>query len=205
MIRILIVDDHVAIRVGLASMLKTHSDFHVTGSAADGEEALSMLEREVPDIILLDLRMQHLDGIGVLEQVVRRQYATRVIVLTSYETNEDVYHAVNAGAHGYLLKDASEQELVDAIRIVHTGKSYLPQDIASKLADRMHRPSLSSRELEVLEMLAKGLTNKQIGVVLGISDHTVRSHVANITGKLEVADRTEAVAIAIKLGVLQVS
>ena len=205
MIRILIVDDHVAIRVGLASMLGTYPDFTVMGAVGSGEEALTMLEREVPDVILLDLRMQGLGGMGVLDQVKRRRFAARVIVHTSFETDEEVFKAVSAGAHGYLLKDCSEEELVNAIRTVHSGKSYLPQYIASKLANRIHRPVLSSRELEVLGMLAKGLTNKQIGTALGISDYTVRSHVANITEKLEVTDRTEAVVIAIRLGVLQMS
>jgi len=203
MIRILIVDDHVAMRIGLASMLGAQGELEIIGSAASGEEALSMLERQVPDILLLDLRMQRMDGISLIEEVVRRRYPLRAIVLTSHDTDEDVYRAIKAGAHGYLLKDSSEQELVDAILAVHSGKNYLPQHISAKLADRMHRSSLSTRELEVLGMMAKGLTNKQIALGLGISDHTVRSHVASITEKLEVTDRTEAVAIAIKLGVLQ--
>ena len=203
LIRILIVDDHLAMRVGLTSILGAQHELEVIGAAANGDEALAMLEQRMTDILLLDLRMQHMDGIVLLGEVVRRRYPLRAIVFTSYETDEDVYRAVSAGAHGYLLKDSSEQELVDAILAVHSGKSYLPPHIASRLTDRMHRSSLSMRELEVLEMMAKGLTNKQIAASLGISDHTVRSHVANITEKLNVADRTEAVAIAIKLGVLQ--
>jgi DNA-binding NarL/FixJ family response regulator len=205
MVRILIVDDHLAIRVGLTSILRTQRELEIIGSAASGEEALLMLERQMPDILLLDLRMQRMDGISLLEEIVRRHYPVRTIVLTSYETDEDVYRAVNAGALGYLLKDSSEEELVDAILAVYSGKSYLPQHIASRLVSRMRRASLSTREVEVLGMMAKGLTNKQIATALGISDHTVRSHVANITGKLEVADRTEAVTIAIRLGVLQLN
>jgi DNA-binding NarL/FixJ family response regulator len=205
MVRILIVDDHLAIRVGLTSILSTQHELEIIGSAASGEEALLMLERQMPDILLLDLRMQHMDGISLLEEIVRRRYPVRTIVLTSYETDEDVYRAVNAGALGYLLKDSSEEELVDAILAVYSGKIYLPQHIASRLVGRMRRASLSTREVEVLGMMAKGLTNKQIATALGISDHTVRSHVANITGKLEVADRTEAVTIAIRLGVLQLN
>lgn len=203
-IRILIVDDHQAIRVGLTSMLGTYPDLQIAGAASSGEEALLLLGRETPDILLLDLRMQHRDGLSVIEEVIRRHAPVRIIVLTSYETDEDIYRAVSAGAHGYLLKDSTEQELVDAIHTVHAGNIYLPKHIASKLAGRMHRPTLSPREVEVLEMMAKGLTNKQIGCALGISDCTARTHVANITGKLEVADRTEAVTLAIKLGVLQV-
>lgn len=203
MIRILIVDDHLAIRIGLTSILKTQSEMEVIASTASGEKALVILEQQKPDIMLLDLRMQRMDGIDLLEKIAEKQFPIRTIILTSYETDEDVYRAVNAGAQGYLLKDSSEEELFDAILTVHSGRSYLPQHIAVRLADRMRRASLSQREMEVLEMMAEGLTNKQIGAALGISDHTVRSHVANITRKLEVADRTEAVTIAIKLGVLK--
>jgi len=146
-IRILIVDDHLAIRVGLTSMLGTYPDLQIAGAASSGEEALLMLEREMPDILLLDLRMQHRDGLSVIEEVARRHYPVRIIVLTNYETDEDIYRAVSAGAHGYLLKDSTEQELVDAIHTVHVGEIYLPKHIASRLAGRMHRPALSPREV----------------------------------------------------------
>jgi DNA-binding NarL/FixJ family response regulator len=203
-IRILIVDNQIAIRVGLASILGAQRGLKVVGSAVSGEDALDMIERQMPDLMLLDLlRMRQMNGIALLEEVARRRYPLRSIVLTNCETCEDVYRAVSAGAHGYLLKSYTERELVDAIFAVHSGKIYLPQDIASKLASRMHRASLSTRELEVLRMTAKGLTNKQIASSLGISDNTARTHLANITEKLDAADRTEAVTTAIKLGVLQ--
>jgi two-component system NarL family response regulator len=202
-IRILIVDDHIAVRIGLASMLQAQAELEIIGAAAGGQEALGMLDREVPDVLLVDIRMQLMNGFELLQEVQRRHLQLRSIVLTSYETDEDVFKAVNAGAQGYLLKDSSEQELLEAILAVHAGKSYFPQHIACRLADRMRRSALSVRELDVLQMMAKGLTNKQIATGLGISSHTVRCHVANITAKLEVGDRTEAVAIAFQYGVLR--
>jgi two-component system NarL family response regulator len=199
----LIVDDHIAVRIGLASMLQAQAELEIIGAAAGGQEALGMLDREVPDVLLVDIRMQLMNGFELLQEVQRRHLQLRSIVLTSYETDEDVFKAVNAGAQGYLLKDSSEQELLEAILAVHAGKSYFPQHIACRLADRMRRSALSVRELDVLQMMAKGLTNKQIATGLGISSHTVRCHVANITAKLEVGDRTEAVAIAFQYGVLR--
>jgi two-component system NarL family response regulator len=201
-IRILIVDDHPAVRIGLASMLQAQAELEIIGAAASGQEALGILDREVPDVLLVDIRMQLMNGFELLHEVQRRHLHLRSIVLTSYETDEDVFMAVNAGAQGYLLKDSSEQELLQAIFAVHAGKSYFPQHIARRLADRMRRSALSARELDVLQMMAKGFTNKQIATGLGISSHTVRCHVANITAKLEVGDRTEAVTIAFQYGVL---
>jgi two-component system, NarL family, response regulator len=199
----MIVDDHVAMRIGLSSMLGTHRDLEVVGSASCGQQLLAMLEQQMPDILLVDIRMRSMDGVELLQQVRLLGYSLRAIVLSSYETDEDVYRAVKAGARGYLLKDSSEQDLLNAILAVHTGGSFFPQHIASRLAERMRRTSLSLREHEVLKMIATGLTNKQIATGLGISNNTVRCHVANITAKLEVADRTEAVTVAIKYGVLQ--
>ena len=204
-VRILIIDDHVAMRVGLRSMLEGERDFEVVGTAASGLEALVLLERVQADILLLDLRMPDMDGIAFLREARQRRFAARSIVLTSYETDEDVYRAIDGGAQGYLLKDASEKELRDAILSVHAGRSYLPRHIAARLADRMHRSSLSTREMEVLELMAKGLTNKDIAGALGISSHTVRCHVASITAKLDVSDRTEAVTVAIRHGIIKIT
>jgi DNA-binding NarL/FixJ family response regulator len=201
-IRVLIVDDHVAIRIGLTSMLEAQDGIEVVGAVTTGEEVLSSLKTDTPDILLVDLRMPNLDGISLIQEVRRRNDCVRIIVLTSYETDEDIYRAVRAGVQGYLLKDAPEQELLNAVIAVHGGRSYFPAHIASRLAERLQRSTLSSRELEVLEMLAKGLTNKQIATALGISSHTIRCHVANITSKLDVNDRTEAVTIAIHYGII---
>lgn len=202
--RVLIVDDHAAMRIGLRSMLTTETHLLVVGTAASGAEALALLESEQPDIVLLDLRMRDLDGIAVMLEMRRRGIPARPIVLSSYETDEDVYRAVRAGAKGYLLKDAPEKELGQAIACVVNGGSYFPGHIASRLTNRMNRCSLSSRETEVLEMMAVGLTNKEIGNVLQISSNTVRCHVASITLKLEASDRTEAVTVAIRNGLIRV-
>lgn len=201
-IRILIVDDHPVVRAGLASMLETQAEFHVIGAASNGEEALAMVQEHGPDVLLLDLRMPGMSGVETLIALKAANRSVRVIILTNYETDEDIYRAVQAGAQGYLLKNTSLGEVVEAIRTVHSGKRYIPRHIASRLAERMVRTDLTARELEILKMLAKGPTNKQIGRVLGISDNTVRNHVLKIIEKLEVSDRTEAATTAIRRGLI---
>jgi DNA-binding NarL/FixJ family response regulator len=154
------------------------------------------------DLLLLDLRMPGLNGIDTLHALIRAGVHVRVIVLTSYETDEDIYRAVQAGAQGYLLKDAPQTDMVEAIWTVHNGKRYFPRQIAERLAERMMRSELTARELEVLQMLARGLTNKEIGSALDISGNTVRNHVNSIIEKLEVSDRTEAATSAIHRGLI---
>lgn len=202
--RILIVDDHPVIQAGLVSMLSTHSEVKVMGSASSGEEALARMEEDMPDIVLLDLRMPGMTGIDLLHAMREKKAAARAIVLTSFETDENIYRAIQVGAQGYLLKDTSQREMLQAIATVHAGRKYIPAQIAARLAERMMRSSLTTRELEILNMLSKGLTNKQIGRGLKISDNTVRNHVNSILEKLEVADRTEAVTVAIQQGIIQV-
>jgi two-component system NarL family response regulator len=203
-IRILIVDDHPVIRAGLRSMLGTQAELEVVGSAASGEEALSKLNQAEPDVLLLDLRMHGMSGVETLLAMRRGAHDARVIILTSFETDEDIYRAVQAGAQGYLLKDTSLKEMVEAIRTVHAGKKYIPRDIASRLAERMMRTDLTPREIEILKLLAKGPTNKQIGHALGISENTVKNHVNSVIEKLEVSDRTEAATTAIQRGLISV-
>ena len=203
-IRILIVDDHPVVRAGLTSMLSTQPDITVIGSASSGEEALAILARESVDILLLDLRMPGTNGVATLLSIKQRAIPVRTIVLTSYETDEDIYRAVHAGAGGYLLKDTPLREMLDAIHAVHAGNRYIPRHIASRLAERMMRSNLTAREMEILKMLTKGLTNKQIGHALGISDNTVRNHVNSIIEKLEVCDRTEAATTAIQRGLIDI-
>jgi DNA-binding NarL/FixJ family response regulator len=203
-IRILIVDDHPVVRAGLTSMLGTQPELQVIGSASSGEEALAIIQRENPDVVLLDLRMPGLNGIDMLLAAKKSGTQTRAIILTSYETDEDIYRAVQAGAQGYLLKDTPLKEMLDAIRAVNAGKRYIPRQIAQRLAERMMRAELTAREIEILKMLAKGPTNKQIGHALGISDFTVRNHVNSIIEKLEVSDRTEAATTAIQRGIITV-
>ena len=203
-IRILIVDDHPVVRAGLTSMLGTQPGLQVIGSASTGEEAIEMLKLHSLDLLLLDLRMPGMNGIETLLAMKRLGISTRAIVLTSFETDEDIYRAVHAGAEGYLLKNTPQGEMVDAIRAVCAGKRYIPRHIASRLTERMMRSDLTTRELEILKMLAKGLTNKQVGRVLRISSNTVRNHVNSIIEKLEVADRTEAATTAIQRGIIEI-
>jgi DNA-binding NarL/FixJ family response regulator len=201
-VRIFIVDDHPVVVAGLTSMLGTQPGMVVAGWASGGEEAVGMLRTVAVDLLLLDLRMPGLNGIDTLHALIRAGVHVRVIVLTSYETDEDIYRAVQAGAQGYLLKDAPQTDMVEAIWTVHNGKRYFPRQIAERLAERMMRSELTARELEVLQMLARGLTNKEIGSALDISGNTVRNHVNSIIEKLEVSDRTEAATSAIHRGLI---
>jgi two-component system, NarL family, response regulator len=201
-VRIFIVDDHPVVVAGLTSMLGTQAGILVAGWAAGGEEAVEMLRTKGADLLLLDLRMPGMNGIDTLHALNRAGVRIRTIILTSYETDEDIYRAVQAGAQGYLLKDAPQADMVEAIWTVHAGKRYFPRHIAERLAERMMRSELTARELEVLHMLARGLTNKEIGSALDISGNTVRNHVNSIIEKLEVSDRTEAATSAIHRGII---
>ena len=203
-IRILIVDDHPVVLAGLVSMLGTQSGIEVVGAAQSGEDALNILARTPTDLVLLDLRMPGMSGIDTLQAFRRAKISARTIVLTSFETDENIYGAVQAGAQGYLLKDTPQASMVEAIRTVHSGRRYLPPNIAARLAERMMRTNLTYRELEVLNMLSRGLTNKEIGTVLQISGNTVRNHVNSIIEKLEVSDRTEAATTAIHRGLINI-
>jgi DNA-binding NarL/FixJ family response regulator len=204
-IRILIVDDHPVVLAGLTSMLSTQPDFEVVGSASSGEEALQLLRSGTADVMLLDLRMPGMSGIDTLHALKPNHIHVRPIILTSFETDEDIYRSVQAGAQGYLLKGAPQADVVEAIHTVHAGKRYFPRDIAARLAERLMRTDLTARELEVLQMLARGLTNKEIGNALRISGNTVRNHVNSIIEKLEVSDRTEAATTAIQRGIIEVA
>ena len=201
-IRILIVDDHPVMCSGLSNMLNAQERMTVIGTTGSGSEALKFIAREKPDLMLLDLRMPGMDGISVLRALQSVQAPPKVLVLTSYEQDELIYQAIKAGAQGYLLKDTSETDLIAAITVVHAGRRYIPIDIAARLADRMMRSDLTPRELQTLELLANGSTNKQIAAALNLSDYTIRHYVNNIMEKLKVSDRTEAVAIAFKSGLL---
>ena len=204
-IRILIVDDHPVVLAGLTSMLSTQPTFEVVGSASGGEEALQILRTRSADILLLDLRMPGMSGIDTLLAIRADRINVRAIILTSFETDEDIYRSVQAGAQGYLLKGAPQADVIEAIHTVHAGKRYFPSDVAARLAERMMRSDLTARELEVLHMLARGLTNKEIGNALRISGNTVRNHVNSIIEKLEVSDRTEAATTAIQRGLIEVA
>lgn len=204
-IRVLIVDDHPVVRVGLASMLSTQPGIAVTGSASSGLDALRLLDSLECDVVLVDLRMPDMSGLEVIRAINLRAHPPRIIVLTSFDFDEDIYQCVSAGAQGYVLKDAPQERLLEAIQLVHANKRYFPADIAGRLTERMARADLTPREHEVLQLVAKGLTNKEIGRVIGISDNTARNHVNSIIEKLQVSDRTEAATMAIRQGLVSLN
>lgn len=198
----MIIDDHPVVRAGLASMLSTQPDIDVVASASSGEEALALLDSIAPDVILMDLRMPGMSGLDAMRLINSRLDPPRIVVLTSYDTDEDIYQCVGAGAHGYILKDAPQDRLLEAIKVVKNKGRYFPADIASRLTERMARSNLTPREHQVLQLVAKGCTNKEIGRAFGISDNTARNHVNSIIEKLEVSDRTEAATIAMRQGLV---
>jgi two-component system NarL family response regulator len=204
-IRVLIVDDHPVVRAGLATLLRKESVLKVVGSAHRAEEALSLLDRLAIDLMLLDLRMPKISGIDLLHMLKGRPNPPAVVILSSYEYEDEIYRAVKAGACGYLSKDASRAEIVTAVSAVAAGGKYFPEGIAARIAERESRSSLSSREVEILEMVAKGLTNKEIGHVLQISHYTVRNHINHICAKLDAGDRTEAATVALQQGIIDTS
>jgi two-component system NarL family response regulator len=201
----MIVDDHPVVRAGLASMLSTQPDMEVIASAPSGSEAIAMLETDTPDVILMDLRMSGMSGLDAIRAINLRPDPPRILVLTSFDTDEDIYQTVGAGAQGYILKDVPQDRLLEAIHLVYEKKRYFPADIAARLIERMARSNLTPREHQVLQYVAKGLTNKEIGRVFGISENTARNHVNSIIEKLEVSDRTEAATIAIRQGLVSIT
>ncbi|MGH9582535.1 MAG: response regulator [Bryobacteraceae bacterium] len=204
-IRILIVDDHPVVRVGLSSMLGVQPGMTVAGSAANGADALELARALAPDIVLVDLRMPGMSGIEIIRALRHEHVPVRILVLTTFETDEDIYSAVKAGADGYLLKNSTQEEMIEAIRIVCTHKRYFTPNIAARLAERLGRSELTPREHEILFLLAKGFSNKQIGRVLRISDKTARNHVNNILEKLGAKTRTEAAILAVQQGLISIS
>lgn len=204
-VQVLIVDDHPVVRVGLATLLRKETSLRVVGSAHNAEEALAILTRFAVDLILLDLRLPKFSGIEFLDVLKKFPNPPAVVILSSYEYEEEICRAVKAGARGYLSKHASRAEIVAAISEVSVGGKYFPANIAAYIAEHELRSSLSAREVEILEMVAKGLTNKEISRVLQISHYTVRNHINHISAKLGVGDRTEAVTVAIQQGIIDIS
>ena len=210
-IRILIADDHPVVREGLFAMLSRQSDFEVVGEARDGVEAVNKAKELSPEVVLMDLRMPELDGVEAMNQIKSAKPNTKFIILTTYSDDDYIFRGIEAGARGYLLKDAPREELFKAIRAVHRGESLIQPVVASKVLDRLtelsrRAPSgeeLSERELEVLRLMAKGAANKEIGVELSIAQSTVKTHISTIFQKLGVNDRTEAVTEALKKGIIR--
>jgi len=201
-IRLLIVDDHSVVRAGFNSVLRRQVGLDVVGSVQSGEEALMFLEHCSVEVLLLDLHMPGMSGIETLLALQKLPCPPHVIVLSSFEPDEEICRAVEMGANGYLRKDISCTEIIEAVHTVHSGRTYFPQWIKDRVSERKLQPSLSPRELEILEMVAKGLTNKEIGRAIQVSHFTVRNHVRHIIAKLEVGDRTEATTVAIQQGIL---
>ena len=209
-IKLMIVDDHTVVRDGLTSMLERQDDFQVIGQASNGLEAVERVSALQPDVILMDLRMPELDGVEAMRRISSERPGTRFIVLTTYDSDEYIFDAIEAGAKGYLLKDTSRDDLFEAVRAVHRGESGIEPGVAARVLDRFAQlsreeaqaPLLSEREVEVLQLMAKGSANKEIAASLSITDSTVKTHVANIFQKLDVSGRTEAVTQALQMGII---
>jgi DNA-binding NarL/FixJ family response regulator len=203
-IRVLCVDDHPLVRKGIASLLSTESDVVLVAEASTGREAIELFRRFEPDVALMDLRLPDLDGITVTRMIRQEFPEARILALTSYDGDQDIYSAIEAGVRGYLLKEVVHSEVLRAIRAVHAGKRVLPPDVLERLSEHFPQITLTPREVEVLAFVAQGFANKDIASRLGTASGTIKMHVQNILGKLGAADRTHAVTIAIQRGILHV-
>ena len=201
-IRVFVVEDHAVVRQGLIALLSSAPEIEVVGFAKDGQEAVSRYGSVMPDVTLMDLQMPGMTGVEAIQQIRRTSPAARFIVLTTFDGDEDIYRAMQAGARAYLLKGMDMEELVEAIRAVNAGRGRIPSVIAEKLAQRVGSEELSSREVEVLERIVAGRANKEIASDLHISEATVKSHVNSLLGKLGASDRTHAAVLALQRGIV---
>ena len=199
----MLVDDHSVVRMGLSAILSLDKGLRVVSEAEDGEQAVEQYRKSRPDVALMDVQMPKMGGVEGLRAILAEWPEARVIMLTTSDLDDDIHRALEAGASGYLLKNVSRSELVGAIREVHAGRNYVPTAIRHRLDELESRRQLSAREIEVLDGMRRGLTNKDIAVSLSLSEHTVKAHVKSILGKLESADRAEAVARGFELGLLR--
>lgn len=202
-IRIFIVDDHAVVRLGLKTMLESEPDMKVVGMAASGKDALEAIPSVLPDVVLADLRMREMSGEAMLIELRHLCPSVRSVVLTTYHSDEDVFGAVKAGAMAYILKSSSLEQVAEAIRKVYAGERWIPAHIAQQLAQRLSRAPLSARELEILQLVARGMKNHEIAEELSISENTVRNHVVSVLEKLGVRDRSEAIAVALQQGLVR--
>src|SRR5262245_8867115 len=201
-IRIVVIDDQAVVRQGFVALINTVADMKVIAEGTNGQEAVDLYREHKPDVMLIDLRMPVLSGVEAITTI-RREFPTaRIIVLTTYDGDEDIYRSLQAGAQGYLLKDVFFEDLEDAIRKVHAGARRIPPEVAERLVGRMSGSELTGRELEVLQQIVAGKSNKEIGAFLNISEATVKSHINNILSKLGVTDRTQAATTAIQRGIV---
>jgi two-component system NarL family response regulator len=199
---ILITDDHTVVREGLAAMIGRRAEIQVVAEASNGVQAVELALKHKPDVLLMDLRMPQMGGVEAIQTIRAAWPEARVIVLTTFDGDEDIFRALQAGAKGYLLKDTPREELLEAIRAVHAGRKHIPPEVAAKLADRLTSETLTEREREVLQLIVGGQSNKEIGASLNISEGTVKVHVNSLLGKLGVSDRTQAVTAALKRGLV---
>jgi two-component system NarL family response regulator len=203
-IRILLADDHPSLRAGLATILNAEPGFLVVAEVGSGRETLAQAAAASPDVLVVDIRMPEGDGIQTIKELMKINPQVKTLILTTYDNEEDVFNGLEAGARGYILKDTTREEIIEAVRKVHAGERFLPQAIASRLADRIIRPSLTPRELDVLRLVSRGRSNKEIATAMFISDETVKSHMKALFQKLGVHDRAEAVGIALQRGLLRI-
>jgi len=201
-IRLMVVEYHHVVRQGLVALLNTVPDMSVVAEGADGRQAIDLFRQHEPDVTLMDLRMPNMGGVDAVIEIRQSFPTARIIVLTTFDGDEDIYRALQAGARAYLLKGMFGDELMDAIRAVHAGKSRIPPAVAERLADRMGSPGLTARELDVLRLIVRGKSNKEIGEGLNISEATVKTHINNILSKLGVTDRTQATTMALQRGIV---
>jgi len=204
-IRILIADDHPVVREGLAAMIKRRTDMTVVAEANHGQEAVALFHQHQPDVVLMDLRMPEMDGVEAILTIREQTPEARVIVLTTYDTDEDIYRALRAGAKAYLLKDTPREELLDTIRAVSAGRTRVPSDVAAKLVERVSSETLTAREVDVLRLIVAGHSNREIATLLYISEGTVKTHVNHLLMKLGVSDRTQAVTTALRRGLVSLA
>ena len=202
-IKILVAEDHEIVRDGICAIVNRQEDLVVVAEAKNGEQAVRLYEEQEPDVVLTDLRMPVMEGVEAIEQIIVNHPQAKIIILTTYDTDEDIYRGLQAGAKGYLLKDTSAQELATAIRTVHKGQKYIPHQVVVRLTERIGNSELTKREMDVLQLLTKGNSNQEIAASLQITEGTVKFHVNNILNKLGVSDRTQAVITAFKRGLAQ--
>jgi len=201
-IRILVAEDHLVARVGVSTIVNMQPDMTIVAEASNGQQAVELFKKHLPDVTLLDLRMPGMGGVEAAQAIRADHPGARMIALTTYGGDEDIRRTLAAGVQAYLTKDVLHDELIKAIRAVHAGQTYLPAGVAAALAAQMPRPDLSAREVQVLELIVRGLANKQIAYALSIAEHTVKNHVKNILSKLGVQDRTQAATAAIQRGII---
>ena len=203
-IRVLCVDDHRIVREGIGLIIARQPDMEVVGSAATGEEAVALFKRERPDVTLMDLQLSTMSGLEAIQAIRREDADARIIVLTMYQGDEDIHRALTAGATTYLLKDTLSDDLIRFVREVHAGRRPIRADVKARLDERATQPTLTPREVQVMELVSDGRRNKEIAVLLGISEETVQVHLKNIFAKLKVGERTAAVNIAIRRGIVHI-